>query len=212
MRAVIALVICSTASIASAGSGFGAIVIPPAEVDFGAGPTLGAAPAVTGTSRELLAGMHWASLYWKPTTFDIGIGYVGVWRPVVPGYAARATTDSEQIDNVLHLDGAYLDLACTLDARRHVRTWFSGRVEYLASHVNGQTAFGHGAAVRLSTEVFGAGVHGVADHRALAVAAGTFALGFYVEASHRSLAPELGPNALTAGFSLRIPFIAGLAG
>jgi len=210
--ASVALVICSMASVASAGNGFGAIVLPPAEVDFGAGGTLGSAPAVTGTSQELLAGVHWASLYWKPTTFDLGIGYVGVWRPVMAGYAARATTPSEQVDNMLHIGGAYIDMACTLDARRHWRTWFAGRVEYLSSHVNGQQTLGHGAAIRLATEVFGNGVRGIADRRALAVAAGTWAFGFYVEASHRSLAPELGPNALTAGFSLRIPFIAGIEG
>jgi hypothetical protein len=210
--ASVALVICSTASVASAGNGFAALVVPPAEVDFGTGNPLGSAPAVTGASQELLAGVHWASLYWKPTTFDLGVGYVGVWRPVVPGYAARSTTPSDQVDNVLHVGGAYIDMACTLDARRHWRTWFAGRVEYLSSHVNGQQTMGHGAAVRIATEVFGSGVHGVADRGAAAVAAGTWALGFYVEASHRTLAPELGPNSLTAGFSLRIPFIAGIAG
>lgn len=202
-RVALAIVIWSAT--AHAGSGFGAIVLPPAEVDLGAGPTVGNAPAVAGTSRELLAGVHWASLYWKPTTIDVGVGYVGVWRPVVPGYMGQG-------DNALHIDGAYFDIACTLDARRHWRTWFAGRIEYLSTHVNGEQSYAHGAAVRLATEVFGTGVHGIADRRALAVAAGTFALGFYVEASHRSLAPELGPNAVTAGFSLRIPFIAGLAG
>lgn len=209
--ASVALVICSTSAIASAG-GFGGIVVPPAEVDFGVGPTLGHSTAVVGPSDELLAGIHWASLYWKPTDVDVGVGYVGVWRPVVPNYAARATTPTQDVDNVLHLDGAYFDVAYTLERHPHWRTWLAGRVEYLSAHVNGQTTFGHGVALRISTEVYTQAVGGAGNHKAVGVMAGTFALGFYVEGSHRSLADELGPDAVTAGLSVRVPFIAAIGG
>jgi len=210
VRAALLFVIVST-SVAHAG-GFGGIVIPPAEVDYGVGPTVGGAPAVIGPSQELLAGVHWASLTWKPTDLDVGIGYVGVWRPVVPNYAVRSTVPIDQIDNRLHLDGAYFDLAYTLERHAHWRTWLAARVEYLSGHVNGQQSFGHGVALRIATEVYTHSVGVAKDNRAIAFYAGTFAVGFYVEASHRTLAPELGPDAMTAGVSMRVPFIAAFGG
>jgi hypothetical protein len=211
MRAAVIASVMLSAHLAGA-SGPGAIIVPPTEVDMGVGPTLGNTPAVVGPSAELLAGIHWASLYWKPTDFDVGVGYVGVWRGVVPNYAVRSTVPVDQVDNVLHLDGAYFDVAYTLERHPHWRTWLAARVEYLASHVNGQTEFGHGVALRIATEVYTHTVGAVGDRKVLGVIAGTLAFGFYVEGSHRSLAPELGPNALTAGFSVRVPFIAGIGG
>jgi hypothetical protein len=211
MRLPVALVIVSASAVAHAG-GFAGLIVPPGEVDYGVGPIVGGASAVTGPSQELLAGVHWASLYWKPTDFDVGIGYIGIWRPVVPGFAARSSTPSEQVDNVMHADGAYFDVAYTLERHKHWRAWLAGRVEYLSTHVNGEQAFGHGAALRIATEVYSHTLGGVGDHKAVAIVAGTLALGFYVEASHRSLAQELGPNAVTAGVSLRVPFMMAIGG
>jgi len=194
MRLAVALVILSASAVAHAG-GFAGIIVPPAEVDYGVGPVVGGASAVTGPSQELLAGVHWASLYWKPTDLDVGAGYVGISRPVLPGYAKN---------NLMHADGAYFDVAYTLERHRHWRTWLSGRVEYLSS--------GPGVAVRIANEVYSHAVGGAGGGNALAVVAGTFALGFYVEASHRSLEPELGPNAVTAGVSVRVPFMMAVGG
>lgn len=211
MRLAVALAVLSASAVAHA-NGFAGIIVPPAEVDYGVGPIVGGASAVTGPSQELLAGVHWASLYWKPTDLDVGIGYVGVWRPVVPGFAARSTTPSDQVDNIMHADGAYFDVAYTLERHKHWRAWLAGRIEYLSAHVNGEQEFGHGVAVRIATELYSHTVAGVADHKAAAFVAGTMAFGFYVEASHRSFTAELGPDAVTAGFSLRVPFMMAIGG
>ncbi len=210
MRLAVAAMVLVCATSARAG-GLGAIVIPPAEVDYGAGPTLGAAPALVGTSQELLVGMHWASLYWKPTDLDVGVGYVGVWRGVVPNYGASELASGD-IDNTLHLGGAYFDLAYTLERRPYWRAWLAGRVEELSGHVNGQAITANGAAIRIAMELYSHAVGGFSDKNVVGFAAGTVAVGIYVEASHRTLPAELGPDAVTAGFSVRVPFVAALGG
>jgi len=73
MRGCLALVVVAiTAGRAAATPG--AIIVPPAEVDIGAGTPIGG-EVVVGPATELRVGMHWASLYWKPTPLDIGVGY-----------------------------------------------------------------------------------------------------------------------------------------
>ncbi len=207
--AVIAAVVVICPALAHAGRG-GAILIPPAEVDVGFGSTIGSAAALTGTSTEVLAGLHWASLYWKPTPIDVGVGYVGVRRGVLPGYAERETMPTPD-DNTLRLDGVYVDLAYTLDGSKHWRTWLAGRAEWLDVRANGSAFASHGFALRIASELYAQAVGAKGDHCAGGVIAGTLALGIYVEASHRDLPPELGPDALTAGVSLRVPFILAAA-
>ncbi len=196
------LAVLLAASTAHAGGG--AIAVPPMEVDVGAGSPIGA--AVAGPSTEVLAGIHWASLYWHPTKVDVGIGYVGSFRPVLPGYEARSTMDTSA-DNILRLDGGYLSIGYAIESHRYWRTWLDARVETLHASVN-QTSFNAlGAALRISTEVFVAGAAGGGGGGGGVLCAGTFALGVYVEAVHRDLPAELGSNGLSAGLSMRLPFI-----
>ena len=185
----------------------GAIFIPPAEVDVGIGAPVGAANA--GPSHEILAGLHWASLYWHPTHVDIGIGFVGSYRDVLPGYTLRATSDAN--DNVLALDGAYLSLGYTLDSHKHFRTWLDARIETLHGSLDDQSFNALGSALRLSTEIFASGAVGAGDHGGFVAVAGTWALGIYVEGVHRDIAPELGPNDVSVGISMRVPLILAAA-
>lgn len=202
MKLAVVAVVLLAASHAHAGSG--AIAVPPMEVDVGAGSPVGA--AVAGPSTEVLAGIHWASLYWHPTKIDVGIGYVGSFRPVLPGYEARSTIDPSS-DNVLRLDGGYVSLGYAIESHRYWRTWLDARVETLHGQVN-QTSFNAlGAALRISTEVFASGAVGGGGGGGGVLCAGTFALGVYVEAVHRDLPAELGANGLSAGLSMRIPLI-----
>ncbi len=206
MRAAVLAVIVLCSPLAHAGKG-AAILVPPAEVDFGVGGTVGRDDAIVGASTEVLAGLHWASLYWKPTPIDVGVGYVGVSRDVLPGFAARETTPIASTDDKLHLDGLYVDLAYTLQSEQHWRTWLSARAEWLSVRANDTSFATHGFALRIASELFGQAVGADFHNRAGGVIAGTLALGLYVEASHRDLPPELGPDAVTAGVSLRLPFI-----
>jgi len=207
MRVLAAVAVIAAASTAHARGG--AIFIPPAEVDVGAGAPVGAADV--GPSTEVLAGIHWASMYWHPTHFDIGLGYVGSFRQVLPGFALRETT-IDPTANELALNGAYLSLGYTLESSKYIRTWLDARVETLHGSVNHDSFDALGAALRIATEVYVSGATGAGGHDGFAAIAGTFAVGVYVEAVHRDLPPELGPNGVSAGLSMRIPLIVAAGG
>ncbi|HEY5924701.1 MAG TPA: hypothetical protein VIV11_23640, partial [Kofleriaceae bacterium] len=130
----------------------GAIFIPPAEVDLGAATPMG--DVVVGTSTELRAGAHWASLYWKPTRLDIGIGYAGSYRDVAPAYAARS---SEYDNPTLKLHGMYFSAAYAIESHRYHRTWIGVRVEGMSGSYGGQTYNVIGGALRLASELFHTG-------------------------------------------------------
>lgn len=199
-----ALVVLLAASTAHASGGV--LGVPPAEVDVGAGVPIGAATAV-GPSTEVLAGIHWASLYWHPTHFDVGIGYVGSFRSLLPGSSLRTTDGADTAANRLSLDGGYLSLGYTLESHRHWRTWLDARVEAMDGSINGASVPVLGAAMRVSSELFSAGAAAAGGSGGGALVAGTFAIGVYVEATHRDLPPELGPNGVTAGITMRIPLL-----
>lgn len=187
----------------------GAIVIPPAEVDIGAGATVG--DVVVGASTEVRIGMHWASLYWKPTPLDIGIGYVGSYRDVLPSNALRGSDPT--INNTFTLHGLYFNASYAIERHRHWRTWLGARVEGMSGSFEGRRYDVFGAALRLAAELYSASVGGASDHRVAAIFAGTFAVGIYVEGTRRfNLPAELGANGVGAGISMRIPFIAAIGG
>jgi hypothetical protein len=202
MRVLAAAVVIAAASTAHAGSG--AIAVPPMEVDVGEGAQLGG--ATVGPSTEILAGIHWASLYWHPTHYDVGIGYVGSYRQVLPGYALRATGEGT-IDNTLSLNGSYLSLGYTIDSHSWCRTWLDARVEALRGSVNNQSFNALGEALRISSELYVSAAVGDGGGGGFVAMAGTWALGVYVEAVHRALPPELGSTGVSAGMSFRVPFI-----
>jgi len=199
-----ALAVLLVASTASAGGG--AIFVPPAEVSVGVGAPLGAT-AQYQSSTEVLAGIHWASLYWHPTRFDIGLGYVGSFRQLGASSALRESGMPDSDANRLALDGGYISLAYAIESHPHWRTWLGARVESMEASLAGTSFAVLGEAVRLDGEVFTTGAAAAGGHGGGALVAGAFSVGFYVEAVHRDLPPELGPNALTAGVSMRIPFI-----
>jgi hypothetical protein len=204
------VIVLAASGTAFAGRG-GAVAIPPAEVDFGAGTSVG--DTVVGPSTDILVGVHWASLYWKPTKVDVGIGYVGSFRDTFPegSPAVARTMPLDEPDHRLRLNGGYLDVAYALETHPHWRTWLSTRIEMLHAEVNGREFAAVGSAARLATEFYASGVAMASDHSSGAIVAGTFALGIYVEASHRNLPSDLGPTEVSAGFSIRIPFLAAVA-
>lgn len=205
MRGWIALVVVAVTT-ADAAASPGAIFIPPAEVDIGAGTPIGSVAA--GSSTEVRVGLHSASLYWKPTAIDIGIGYVGSYRAVAPAVAARA---DDYEDNTLRLHGLYFSASYAIEKHRHWRTWLGARVEGLSGSYGGESYNVIGTAVRLAAELYSAGVGGAGDSRAVGFFAGTFGLGVYVEGTRRfNLPAELGPNGVGAGLTMRIPFMAAL--
>jgi hypothetical protein len=206
MRGWLALVVVGVMTSSAAASPFGAILIPPAEVDIGAGTPIG--NVIVGSSTEVRVGIHSASLYWKPTRFDLGVGYAGSYRDVAHGYAARS---GEYDDTTLKLHGLYFSAAYAIEQHKYWRTWLGARLEGLNGRYGGESYSVIGAAVRVAAEVYSAGAGGGGGSRAVGFFAGTFALGVYVEGTRRFYLPaELGPNGVGAGVTMRIPFIAAL--
>lgn len=230
MRCVLTAFVIAT-MVGSAHAGGAGIGIPPMEVDVGATAPIGGGAAIVGPSTDVLVGLHWASLYWKPTTFDIGIGYVGSFREMLPGFAPDTersreepkATAEQRIDpsgvarttmpaagdtrHRFSLDGGYLELGRTLVNQKHFRAWVSARGELLDANLNGWAFSALGAAMRVASEVYVSGAAITGGHDSGAMVVGTFAIGVYVEASHREIPGALGPNGFTAGLTLRLPFI-----
>ncbi|MDQ3338214.1 MAG: hypothetical protein M4D80_23865 [Myxococcota bacterium] len=189
--ALLAVVLVTLSSTAHAGKG--AILIPPLEVDVGVGVPVGS----SSMSREILAGVHWASLAWKPTSFDVGIGYVGSFR------RAEDQPPSETLAR-LRMHGGYFSLSRRLVGDKHWRTWLTARGELLRA-TDGERDFSAiGGALRVSTELFGSGA--VSDKNAIAI--GTIAVGIYFEATVRDVPIEYGRVGITSGVLCRLPFFA----
>jgi hypothetical protein len=188
----------------------GAIVVPPAEVEVGAASPIGpAADAEVGTATEFRVGFHWASMYWKPTPIDFGIGFVASTRESFIAPASERTLAPE--DSGLSLKGAYVSGAYAIENHKHWRTWLGARLEMLSGSNNGERVTTTGVAVRLATELYSASVAGVADNHVAAFFAGAWALGVYVEGLHRGIPGDISEVDAAAGLTMRIPFIAGVA-
>ncbi|HUS32456.1 MAG TPA: hypothetical protein VMZ53_28340, partial [Kofleriaceae bacterium] len=187
----------------------GAIVVPPFEAEIGAASAVGADDNTIGTATEFRIGFHWASLSWRPTPIDFGIGFVTTSRESFGGSIDRVATGPE--DHSLSLKGAYVSGAYAIENHKHWRTWLGARLEMLSGSNQGERVTTTGVAVRLATELYSASAGGVADSHVAAFFAGAWALGVYVEGIHRGIPGDLAEVDAAAGLTMRIPFIAGVA-
>jgi hypothetical protein len=212
MRSLAGVVVAAALGVsAPATASPGAIAVPPMSIDVGAGTPVGlAATATTVASTELRIGASWASLYWKPTRFDVTIGYVGSFRTLLDdGVAARSTALPT---TELRLHGLYTEMSYAIENHRHWRTWLGGRIETLTGDYRERSLGAVGAAVRIGSELYSTGAHGGGDNKVVAMIAGAFAIGVYVEGTARTLPRELGPVGVGAGVTVRVPFIAAIGG
>lgn len=203
---VAALTVSTTA--AFAGGKPAGIIVPPVAAEVGAGAPIGVATQ-SANSTELRIGVHSASLYWKPTRFDVGVGYAGSFRSLPTDTLAR-TTD-QLAGPTLSLSGLYASFAYAIENHRHWRTWLGARVDTLTGEYQGRSLNVIGGAIRLSAEIYHAGAHAAGGRNVLGLMAGAWALGVYVEGTARTLPDELGPVGIGAGVSMRVPFILAVA-
>ena len=204
MREWFVLVVVAVTT-SSAAAKPGVIFIPPAEVDLGADTPIG--DVIVGTATEVRAGMHWASLYWRPTSLDIGIGYVGSYRSVAPPLSTRGLED-----HTFKLHGLYFNAAYAIETHTHWRTWLGVRIEGMSGHYDGRRYDVIGVALRLAAELYSTGTGAGGGNDVVGFFAGSFAVGVYVEGTHRTLPEELGATGVGAGVTMRIPFIAAFGG
>jgi len=205
MRALVVAVLVTLSAPAFAGGKPAAIVIPPIEAELGAAAPIGVATP-EANSTEFRVGVHSASLAWKPTRFDVGIGYAGSYRSL-PNEALVRTIDSQLVEQTLRMHGLYLSIAYAIERHRHWRTWLGARIDTLSGTYHERQLNVIGGSIRLSAEIFAAGAHAGGDRNVAAFMAGAWALGVYVEGTARTLPDELGPVGVGAGVSMRVPFI-----
>lgn len=196
IRAVLVVTAIACAFEGSASARGGAIALPPLEVDVGATAPVGGGEAV-GPSTDVLVGVHWASLFWRPTRYEVGAGYVGSFRDLRRG----------EPGDRFALNGGYLALGRSLFTSPHLRSWVELRGELLHASVPGREFSALGGAVRFAAEIYSSGAGGRSSPGSVAMFAGTFALGMFVEASHRDVPTALGPTGVSTGISIRIPFL-----
>lgn len=200
IKAVLVVTAIACALEGSAAARGGAIALPPLEVDVASTAPVGGGEAV-GPSSDILVGVHWASLFWRPTSYEVGVGYVGSFRDLRGGEPNEA----------FHMNGGYLALGRTMFVARHVRTWVELRGELLRASAPGRDFSALGGALRFAAEIYSAGVGGHSNPGSTALFAGTFALGVFVEASHRDIPTALGPTGVSTGVSIRIPLLLAAA-
>lgn len=194
----IVAVVLITAGTAHAGGGF----VPPMRVDLGA--------AFSETEHDVggqvVAGIHWASLYPKKTYLDVGIGIVsasfgGPEDPPAPTPNARPAP----VRDPLSIIAGYVEVATRPSGNGWWRTWVGTRVEAGQAAKDGDAQGMVGVAVRGSAELWIGGASSGGGGGMIGVAA----LGVYAELSGRRLSDD-DRNDLGAsvGVSFRVPLIA----
>jgi hypothetical protein len=196
MRRALFVIALISAEVAHAGNA--GILIPPVEIDVGVGAPIGANVDNQAPSMEVLAGVHWASLAWKPTRFDVGIGYVGSFRTLRDPDRMIGADEPE-----LRMHGGYFSLATRIAGGKHWRTWLAARGELLRVTDGTRDFSALGASLRVATELFASGAAGARGGGV----AGTIAIGVYAEVTYRELPAALGPVGFTSGLSCRLPFV-----
>ena len=190
-----------TAGVAHASHG-GAL-IPPVRVDVGS--------ALSGTQAEpgmqLLAGIHWASLYPGDTPIDLGVGLVsthfgpfGDADATSEGARARAASSAEPLE----LLGGYAEAALRHGGARWWRGWLGTRVEWGKAALDGRDHDFLGVATRCTVEIFG-GTAGGDSRNAFVL--GTAAIGAYAEVSARRIETVGIDVGASVGMTFRVPFI-----
>lgn len=208
MRFVLVAAVLCLSSTALAGGKPAGIIVPPVQAELGAGTPIGHATPMAN-STELRIGVHSASLYWKPTRFDVGVGFVGSYRTLPVDALARST--DRLTDPQLSLSGVYFSFGYAIENHRHWRTWIGGRIDGMSGDYQGRSINVVGGAVRLNAEIYAAGAGAAGDRNVLAFMAGAWALGVYIEGTARTLPDELGPVGVGAGVSMRVPFLLAVA-
>ncbi|HEY4238238.1 MAG TPA: hypothetical protein VGM88_00400 [Kofleriaceae bacterium] len=204
-RSVLALVALTTLGTEASARGF-LLATLPTETDLGQGMASNGQP-----EQQVLVGLSWASLFWKPTRFDFSFGYMGSFQAMPgkgPPVAFRTLTPTTPTNNVVGLNGVYLAMARTIYHRKHVRTWLSARGELLGGDFAGRDLSVMGEALRVSTEIFACGKAAAGGGGSFAGFSGAVAVGFYVEAEHRDVPDALGPDSVSTGISIRLPLAA----
>jgi hypothetical protein len=194
----LALLVVASITLAGTAHARGGILIPPLEFDYGVGFPLGEARTNgLSPSTELLAGLHWASLAWKPTRLDFGVGYVRSFRMIDDPIGDD--------DQAITMNGVYLALGTTVVRLKRWRTWFTGRGELMRVDDNRRDFSAAGVALRVATEWYNPTLSN--EHDGFIV--GTFALGIFLEASYRDVPAAYGSYAVSSGVTLRLPFALG---
>ncbi len=181
---------------ALAGGGF----LPPVAVDVGS-TVLSIGKGTVRTGGVLTAGVKWATIYPKRTSFDVGVGYVGTF--VHQSESGPKHTQARQAPgtegSLTNMHGGFLEFAGLAKERSHARAWVSTRAELLRS--GGENAIGF--ATRVSAELWTGLTH---TSRGGAIY-GVGALGLWTEMGLRRLPSHGLVRQVSVGLSVRLPVV-----
>ncbi len=190
-------------------------VLPPSRSDIGT--TIQQPDGELRTGLRISTGAHLASATLnKEEPYDVGIGYVyeraeASGKDVTMKAPVEGGAQGARTSQGVYLSAAHL---LSLNLKEHHRTWLGMRAEYLhASEEDGGPSVS--LLARGTWEIFGVGegAGGFSDScgGGAGFAYGTTALGVFLEGgARRSLEGEASVVA-TAGISVRLPFLGGLA-
>lgn len=189
------LVMAATAT-AHAGGGF----VPPMRIDLGT--------AVSGSEHalggQLVAGIHWASVYPKKTYLDVGIGIVSTSFGGPEEPAPRKTgVRPGPVRDPLSIFAGYVEVATRPSGNGWWRTWIGTRIEAGQGARDGHDQGMVGVAVRASAELWA----GTATSDSGGGLLGVGAIGLYGELSARRFEDDADDLGASVGFSFRVPLI-----
>lgn len=197
--------------------------LPPSKTDVGSFAATDGGDV--GPGLRLASGAHVASGADRPIPIDVGAGYVyeqaGAAEERASASAPVRTAAGEPEPEVAgevaaRRHGAYLEVSRTIRERGSDRAWAGARAEALWPEAapEGSPPI-LGLSGRISWELFGraVGAGGVADSQTAAggAAYGTAGIGFYSEVGYRRTPDGRRGVLVSAGISVRLPFLAGVA-
>lgn len=193
---IVAGVLITLSGTAHAGGGF----LPPMRVDLGAAFS----ESEHDVGGQIVAGIHWASLYPKKTYLDVGLGVVSTSFGGPEDPPTMHTSARPRERDPLSIIAGYVEVATRPSGNGWWRTWVGTRVEAGQASRDGDDQGMVGVAVRGSAELWlgtaasgsGGGIFGVA------------ALGVYGEMSARRFEDDANDLGASFGFSFRLPLVA----
>lgn len=197
MRLLALAVVLLLPSTAAAGRGG---IIPPMRIDVG--PSI--SHAETEPAFQMVAGLHWASVYPKGrANIDVGVGVISATHFSDEGEDAALAERRLEEDEPLSLIGGYVEVATRTAGNGWWRSWVGTRVESGRASIDGRSSGFVGVATRISTEAYVAG----ADSSSGGAVLGVFAIGLYGEVAVRRIDDVGDDVGASVGLSMRLPLI-----
>jgi len=193
---IASVILITLAGTAHAGGGF----VPPMRVDMGAAFS----ESEHDLGGQVVAGIHWASLYPKKTYLDVGLGFVSTSFGGPEDPPTMHASSRPRVRDPLSIFAGYVEVATRPSGNGWWRTWVGTRVEAGQGSRDGDDQGMIGVAVRASAELWIGGASSGSGSGMMGVGA----IGLYGEMSARRFVDDSDDLGASVGLSFRVPLIA----